>query len=73
VRVLVAADDPRFLAVATVLLSGADFVVESTSRRAATRTSFATFGKWESFPEIVAEIERAVGSRGANHRRPSAL
>jgi CheY-like chemotaxis protein len=31
-RVLVAADDPRFLAVATILLSRADLVVESTSR-----------------------------------------
>ena len=122
VRVLVAADDPRFLAVATILLSRADFVVESTSRLddvialverdrpnavildatespaatarcaaaierlrpavkevvvsdapAAARTSFATFRRWESSPDIVAEIERVVGSGGANQRRPSAL
>lgn len=32
VRVLVAADDPRFLAVATILLSRAEFAVESTTR-----------------------------------------
>jgi len=122
VRVLVAADDPRFLAVATILLSRADFVVESTSRLgdvaalvergrphavildateslAATarcaaaigrrrpgikvvvvcerssgaRASFATFAKWDSFRDIVAEIEGAVGSGGADERRRSAL
>jgi DNA-binding NtrC family response regulator len=121
-RVLVAADDPRFLAVATVLLSRADFLVESTSRLedvvalverdgpsavildatesvaatarcaaaiarrrpgvkvvvvsergAAGRTSFATFSKWDSFGEIVAEIERVVGTVGRAHRRRSAL
>jgi hypothetical protein len=122
VRVLVAADDPRFLAVATVLLSRADFVVESTSRLGdvaalversrphavildatesvaatarcaaairrrrpgvkvvvvcdrppAARASFVTFGKWDSFRDIVAEIEGVVGSGGADDRRRSAL
>jgi two-component SAPR family response regulator len=122
VRVLVAADDPRFLAVATILLSRAEFIVESTARLgdvvalvergsphavildatdslaatarcaaaigrlrpavkvvvvsdhpAASRTSFATFPKWDSFPDIVAEIERVAGSGGVNHRPPSAL
>jgi PleD family two-component response regulator len=116
-RVLVAADDPRFLAVATIVLSRAGFVVSSTSRLdhvvslverdrpdavlldatnavtaaarcaaaverlrfavqvlvvsddPAARASFARFDKWDSFSEIVAEIERVSGGGGAGNDR----
>jgi len=118
-RVLVAAADPRFLAVATVVFSRAGFVVQSTwhvervvdlvdrdrpeavvldatgalaataraaaaierlqpsvkvlvvSEDVAARTSLAAFGKWDEFPEIVAEIEGIEG--GGMEHRPAAL
>ena len=117
VRVLVAADDPRFLAVATILLSRAGFDVFSTARLddvvtiverdrpnavvldatnavtaaarcaaaverlrfpvhvlvvsddPAARAPFARFEKWDSFSEIVAEIERVSGGGGAANDR----
>jgi DNA-binding NtrC family response regulator len=119
-RVLVAAEDPRFLAVATVVLARGGLVVESTERLgdvvarverhglnavildatdavaaaarcaaalerrcptvkvvvvsedpAASRTSFATFAKWDAFPAIVAEIGGAAGSGRADHLPPA--